>query len=123
MLFRLFCCDNNRFCRYMIELFCMTTKLLVLCSLVVYATLVTLDGSHDGGTEQHQLVTVPTHDLNGQAIDLAALAGLSGHGNLTVSDLQVINVALSCQVMSMRAVHFTLLVVLLVDCWFIWRVT
>lgn len=50
---------------------------------VLYATLVTLDGSQDG-TEQHQLVSVPAHSLN-----LASLAELTGHGAIPVTDLQV----------------------------------
>lgn len=53
----------------------------------MYATLVTLDGSQDG-TEQHQLVTVPS-DLNGQQIDLSAFANFAGQNGITVSDLQV----------------------------------
>ena len=59
----------------------------ILYFSVVYATLVTLDGSQDG-TEQHQLVTVPS-DLTGQQIDLSAFANLAGQAGITVSDLQV----------------------------------
>ena len=59
----------------------------ILYLSVVYATLVTLDGSQDG-TEQHQLVTVPS-DLTGQQIDLSAFANLAGQAGITVSDLQV----------------------------------
>lgn len=54
---------------------------------MVYATLVTLDGNQDG-SEQHQLVTVPS-DLAGQQIDLAAFAQFAGQNGITVSDLQV----------------------------------
>ena len=55
--------------------------------LVVYATLVTLDGSQNGSNEPQ--IVVPADGLNGQEIDLAALAGLTSHGSITADDLQV----------------------------------
>lgn len=63
------------------------TRKCILSVIVVYATLVTLDGNGDG-SEQPQLVTVPADSLNGQEISLEALAGLAGHNNLAL-DLQV----------------------------------
>ena len=49
--------------------------------------MVTLDGSQNGSNEPQ--IVVPADGLNGQEIDLAALAGLTSHGSITADDLQV----------------------------------
>lgn len=53
---------------------------------MVYATLVTLGGAHDGSDQESQLVAVSAQDLVGQEVNLASFPGLAGHSNVNVSE-------------------------------------
>lgn len=60
----------------------------------MYATLVTLGGSHDGGDQEGQLVAVNAQDLVGQEVNLANFPGLTGHSNVSVTE--ALQVKLAC---------------------------